>query len=268
MTYLAPVMVLSAAAIVAMMLMLWVASLVRRNASIVDVFWGPGFALVAWVGFAIGDGAPPRQWLSLALTSVWALRLGGYLGWRNWGRGEDPRYAALRRRQGDRFGLRSLLTVFGFQGLVMWVVSLPVQQAQAAPEPAALSWVEGMGALLWVVGISFESLGDWQLARFRADPTNRGRVMSRGLWAWTRHPNYFGDALVWWGLFLVAFPTGGGAWTVVSPVLMTFLLLRISGVALLERSLRKNKPDYVAYAERTSSFLPWPPGRRRGAGSG
>lgn len=264
---LVPVMVASAAAIAAMMLALWAASLARRDASIVDLFWGPGFALVAWIGFAVGDGAPARQWLSAALVSVWALRLGGYLAWRNWGRGEDPRYVAMRQNHGARFGRVSLYTVFGFQGLIMWVVSLPIQQAQAAPEPTVLSWVEGAGVLLWAVGLCFESVGDWQLARFRADPANRGHVMNRGLWSWTRHPNYFGDALVWWGLFLVALPTQGGAWTLVSPAIMTFMLVRVSGVALLERDLRKSKPDYADYTARTNAFLPWPPRRRRSGGA-
>jgi steroid 5-alpha reductase family enzyme len=200
----------------------------------------------------------------VALTSVWALRLGGYLAWRNWGRGEDPRYVAMRQKHGARFGRVSLYTVFGLQGLIMWVVSFPIQQAQAVPEPMVLSWVEGVGVVLWAVGLGFESIGDWQLARFRADPVNRGHVMNRGLWSWTRHPNYFGDALVWWGLFLVTLPTQGGAWTLVSPVLMTFMLVRVSGVALLERDLRRSKPDYADYIARTNAFLPWPPRGRRG----
>jgi steroid 5-alpha reductase family enzyme len=255
-------MAASAVGIAALMLLLWLVSLARRDASIVDLFWGPGFALVAWIGFAVGDGAPSRQWLSVVLATVWGLRLGLYLTWRNWGRGEDPRYVAMRRNHGERFGRVSLYTVFGFQGLVMWVVSLPIQQAQAAPEPVTLSWIEGLGVLLWAVGLCFESIGDWQLARFRADPENRGRVMDRGLWSWTRHPNYFGDAVVWWGLFLIAVPTPGGAWTLLSPALMTFMLVRISGVALLERDLRRTKPDYAGYAARTSAFLPWPPRRR------
>jgi steroid 5-alpha reductase family enzyme len=264
MAQLLPIMAASAAGIAVMMLALWLVSLAWRDASIVDLFWGPGFALVAWIGLAVGDGASSRQWLCAALTSVWALRLGGYLAWRNWSRGEDPRYLAMRQNHGERFGRVSLYTVFGFQGLIMWVVSLPIQQTQAAPEPTVLSWIEGAGVLLWAAGLCFESIGDCQLARFRADPANRGQVMDRGLWSWTRHPNYFGDALVWWGLFLLALPTPGGAWTLLSPALMTFMLVRISGVALLERDLRQSKPDYAAYTARTNAFLPWPP--RRGGG--
>lgn len=259
-----PVAIASAAAIAPCMLALWVLSVARRDASVVDLFWGPGFVLVGWVGMAVGDGAPARQALSAGLTTAWGLRLGGHLACRNHGRGEDPRYAAMRRRHGARFPRVSLVTVFGLQGALMWLVSLPVQQAQAAPQPASLSWIEAVGALVCAAGLVVETLADWQLARFRADPASRGEVLDHGLWAWTRHPNYFGDALVWWGLGLLVVRTPGGAWTLAGPALMTFLLMRVSGVPLLERGLRRRRPGYADYAARTPAFFPRPP---RGRGS-
>ena len=247
----------------AALLALWVASLVKRDVSIVDVYWGPGFAVIANLSarLAVG-GAPGRRALVALLTTIWGLRLGAYLCWRNWGTPEDFRYAAMRRRWDDRFPLASLGTVFGLQAVLMWVVSLPVQVAALAPVPAALGPLDGLGVVVWVVGLAFEAVGDAQLARFKADPANAGRVMERGVWAWTRHPNYFGDACVWWGLFLIACATPGGAWTLPSPILMTFLLRRVSGVPMLERSLAKRRPGYADYVARTSAFLPRPPRTR------
>ncbi len=245
------------AAVIAAMLVVWALSLALRDASIVDVFWGLGFILIAATARAVGDGYPPRQTLVLALTALWGGRLALYLLWRNWGHGEDYRYRAMRKRHGERFGMASLYTVFALQGGLMWIVSLPVQAAQMAGEPAALTWLDAAGTLLWAVGWGFESLGDWQLVRFKANPANQGKVMDRGLWGHTRHPNYFGDALVWWGLFLIALATPRGAWTIVGPVVMTFFLMRVSGVALLERKLVKTRPEYADYVRRTSAFVPW-----------
>jgi len=239
------------------MFVLWLVSLALRNASIVDVWWGPGFAAIAAVAHATGDGGDPaRRALVPALAALWGLRLGGYLLWRNRGSGEDPRYAAMRRRHGERFPRVSLVTVFGLQGALMWLVSLPLQVAQCSP--GGLGVLDAVGGLLFATGFVFESVGDLQLARFRADPANRGRVLDRGLWRYTRHPNYFGDCVVWWGFYAFAL-AAGGAWTVVSPVVMTVLLLRVSGVALLERSMVRRRPDYEAYQRRTSSFFPLPP---------
>jgi steroid 5-alpha reductase family enzyme len=249
------------AAIAAAMIVVWLLSLARRDASIVDVFWGLGFALVALVSHAYGDGAPARQNLINVLTIVWGLRLAIYLLWRNWGQGEDYRYRAMRARHGERFPFVSLYLVFGLQGVLMWIVSLPIQVAQGSPTPHHLTWLDAAGAGVWAFGLAFESIGDWQLARFRAEAANRGKVMDRGLWRYTRHPNYFGDAVVWWGFFLIALSTPNGWWSAVGPLLMTFLLLRVSGVALLERGLKRRKPDYQAYVERTSAFIPWPPRR-------
>ncbi|RIL04530.1 MAG: hypothetical protein DCC71_13765 [Proteobacteria bacterium] len=243
------------------MLALWLVSLVRRDASIVDLWWGPGFALLAAVAHALSPAPGARGALLVALTALWGLRLGIHLAWRNAGRGEDPRYAAMRRRHGARFAEVSLATVFGLQAVLQWLVSLPVQIAQLLPGAAPLGALDALGVLLFATGLFFEAVGDWQLARFKADPANAGRVMDRGLWRYTRHPNYFGDALVWWGLFAIAAATPWGWLTIASPALMTFLLLRVSGVALLERSLHHTRPDYARYVATTSAFFPRPPRR-------
>lgn len=250
----------TAAVIAAMMVAVWLLSLARRDASVVDIFWGMGFVLVAWTALVVGDGYGGRKILITLMASAWGLRLSLYLLWRNWGKGEDFRYQRMREHWGPRFGLISLFTVFALQGVLMWVVSLPLQAAQVGG-PDHFSWVDWVGLSVFAVGLLFESVGDWQLARFKADPANKGRVMDRGLWAYTRHPNYFGDAVVWWGIFLVAMSAPSNAWTIVGPALMTFLLVRVSGVALLERSLVKRRPGYEEYVERTSAFIPWPPKR-------
>lgn len=248
---------------VAAMFALWLLSLVRRDVSIVDLWWGPGFVLLAGVAFALADAPGPRGALLLALTSLWGLRLGAYLLWRNHGRDEDPRYARMRRHHGARFPWISLATVFGLQALLQWLVSLPLQVAQLVPGDAEFGVLDGFGIALFATGFFFESVGDFQLARFRADPANHGRVMDRGLWHYTRHPNYFGDCLVWWGLFTIALATPAGWLTIAAPLAMTFLLLRVSGVALLERSLVRTRPEYRDYIESTSAFFPRPPRRNR-----
>lgn len=251
----------AAIAIAVVMGATWLLSLVRRDASIVDVAWGLGFVVVAWTVRFQGDTETARQCLLVALVTVWGLRLAGYLFWRNHGRPEDYRYQAMRRRWGARFPLVSLVTVFTLQGVMMWIVSLPVQLGQVPDEPGLGAWAV-VGVLVWAVGVVFEAGGDLQLARFRADPANAGKVMDRGLWRYTRHPNYFGDACAWWGIAIVAAESGLGAWGLVGAAVMTVLLLRVSGVALLERSLRERKPEYQAYAERTSAFVPMRPKRR------
>jgi steroid 5-alpha reductase family enzyme len=254
-----PLPLLTLGVVFATMVAVWALSLALRNASIADIYWGLGFAVVAWVGWWTGTGGDPgRRLLSTTLVTLWGARLGGYLLWRSWGAEEDPRYQAMRRHHGARFPLVSLATVFGLQGALMWAVSFPVQVVHMGSGPP-LGTIDALGAGLVAFGLFFESVGDAQLARFRADPANAGRVMDCGLWRYTRHPNYFGDCCVWWGLFVIALPTTWGWLTVASPLLMSFLLLRVSGVALLERSIRRRRPDYAAYSERTSAFLPRPP---------
>ena len=237
------------------MFLLWCLSLALRDASIVDIWWGPGFALISLVSFAL---APEGNALATGITVLWGLRLGAYLLARNAGHGEDPRYQAMRRHHGARFPLVSLATVFALQGVLMWFVSLPVQVANhGGAGPAPVTAALGFG--LWALGLFFETVGDLQLSRFRAEPASQGQVMDRGLWRYTRHPNYFGDACAWWGIWLVCLGAPGAAWTVLSPAVMTFFLLRISGVALLERSIGKRRPEYVEYQRRTSAFIPLPP---------
>jgi steroid 5-alpha reductase family enzyme len=261
----ATALLVAGATVAALMVVTWLASLPLRNASIVDLIWGLGFVLVAWAVRLTVDGNSARQWLLVGMTTLWGLRLSIYLTWRNHGNGEDFRYQAMRRRWGARFWWVSLLTVFALQGVLMWTVSLGVQLGQV-PDSPGLGVIAAVGVLVWVVGLAFEAIGDAQLARFKADPANRGRVMDRGLWRYTRHPNYFGDACVWWGIALVAAESGLGAVGIVGAVVMTVLLRRVSGVTLLEKSLTKRRAGYDEYVARTSPFIPRPPRRPSEAG--
>lgn len=251
----------AAVAVAALMVGTWLVSLVLRNASIVDITWGLGFVVVAWVSALRADAASGAASVLVAMVTVWGLRLGVYLFWRNHGNGEDYRYVAMRRRWGKRFWLISLATVFVLQGALMWIVSLPVQVAHVgdARDGALAGVALVIGLALYAIGLLFEVVGDAQLARFKADPTNEGKVMRSGLWRYTRHPNYFGDACVWWGVGIVAQAVTGTWWALLGPLVMNILLLRVSGVALLERSLRKRKPDYAEYVRTTSAFVPRPP---------
>lgn len=244
----------------AMVTALWVVSLLLRDASIVDIFWGAGFGVLAWFG-ALGATAPgPRAWLMAALVTAWGARLAAHILWRNWGRGEDYRYRAWREAAGGAWWWRSYGKVFLLQGAVMWVVAAPVVAVVARAGQPPLGWLDAAAVAVWVVGLFFETAGDWQLVRFKANPANRGRLLTTGVWRYTRHPNYFGDATVWWGLYLLA--AASGAWYLAfSPLLMTWLLLRVSGVAMLETALRDTKPGYREYMASTSAFVPRPPRR-------
>lgn len=250
-------LLLTLALVAGAMVLLWLWSLPLRNASIVDAFWGGAFVLVAWAAALAGDGQGPRRALALALVTAWGLRLSLHLLRRNAGHGEDPRYAAMRRGHGARFWWVSLFTVFLLQAALAWTISLPVQLAVLAPA-TPLGLLDAAAVALWGVGVAFEAVGDWQLARFRRDPASRGRVLDTGLWRYTRHPNYFGDACAWWGLGLLG-AAAGAPWTLLSPALMTFLLVRVSGVTLLERDIAERRPGYRAYVARTSAFFPWFP---------
>jgi steroid 5-alpha reductase family enzyme len=247
------------AATLGFMFVLWLYSLAVRDASIVDSFWGPGFALIGWLSFSLTEGYQPRKLLLVTLVTIWGLRLGLHIFTRNHGKGEDYRYKAMRKQYGDRFPLVSLFTVFGFQGLLMWFISMPLQIAQLAGMPDRLTLFDYLGATLWAIGFLFEALGDWQLKKFKAEPGNKGKVMDKGLWRYTRHPNYFGDATLWWGYYLIACAVPYGFLTLLSPLTMTIFLMKVSGVSLLEKSLKKNKPGYAEYIARTSSFFPLPP---------
>ena len=250
-------MPLVAAALASLMLATWLLSLRLRDVSIVDVAWGLGFVLAGWIAFAAGDGDGPRPLLAALLVTAWGLRLGGYIALRKRRHpGEDPRYAKWRERR-QTFWIYSLVVVFALQGALQWLVSLPLMGAGTSE--GALGALDVAGIALWAVGLGFEAVGDAQLARFKADESNRGSVMDRGLWRYTRPPNYFGDACVWWGLYALAL-AGGAWWALPGPLVMTLLLTRISGKDHLEKSMSE-RPGYAAYVERTSGFVPLPPRR-------
>lgn len=245
-------------AVVVLMVAAWLVSIARRDVSIVDVVWPLGLILVTGVSSMVGDGDRDRSILLVAMVTIWGLRLAGHLLRRNLAQGEDPRYTALRRMRGDNFAMTSLFTVFLYQGVLMLLVSLPVQLAMT-PRTPDVGFLMLVGVVVWGVGFFFEVVGDAQLSRFRADPDNDGTVLDSGLWRYTRHPNYFGDCCVWWGIWIAAAETGDAAYAVGAPVLMTWLLLRVTGASLLERRMAKTRPAYAAYAERTSMFIPRPP---------
>ena len=239
---------------------LWWTSVRQRDVSIVDVYWGPGFAVIAAVALATGAGTDPRRFLVVTLVAMWGFRLGGYLFWRKQqSPGEDFRYAAMRERIGDDFWITSLVTVFLFQAGLMWIVSWPVQWVVTTPSDPDLGMLDLIGFSLWAVGLGFETLGDLQLIEFKSNPANQGQVLDQGLWRYTRHPNYFGDFCVWWGFYAFACATPNGWWTFIGPTVMSILLLRVSGVPLLERALLKRRSGYAAYVARTSPFFPMPP---------
>ncbi len=241
----------------------WLISLVKKDVSIVDGFWGLGFLLLAWITFFRADGYIGRTILLLTLTTIWGLRLSIHIFWRHWGKEEDRRYHAWRLDHGDRFWLVSFFKVFMLQGLVLWCVSLVLQAGMLSPTPASLTWLDLLGVCIWLFGFLFESIGDFQLLRFKSDPANKGKIMDRGVWAYTRHPNYFGDSVLWWGVFLITLSNYSNVWTLLSPALMTFLLLKVSGVAMLDRTLLETRPEYRDYMQRTNAFLPWFPKRTR-----
>jgi steroid 5-alpha reductase family enzyme len=250
------------------MLVLWLISIALKDVSFVDSFWPLGFVVIAASTYGMTGGGTERRQLLLVLTAIWGARLGSYLFFRWRREGPDGRYVALLQRSAGNVHIQSLVKVFLLQGIMLWLVSLPVQLGQVqldgvaaqASDPGLLAW---LGVVLALIGILFESLGDHQMAAFKADPSNHGKVMDRGLWRYTRHPNYFGDACVWWGLYLVAAETSPGVWSFIGPALLTWTLIRWSGAALLERRLLQNRPGYEDYIKRTSSFIPWLPARNK-----
>lgn len=253
-------LLLAAFAIAVYMLTFWLVSTVIQNVSIVDIGWGAGFVLVTWITYFAAPADGVRATVLLALVTIWGLRLAGYLAWRNIGKPEDHRYAAMRKKHGERFWWVSLFTVFVLQGVIMWVIALPVVLGMGHSLLfQSLSTWHLAGLALWSIGLLFEAGGDWQLAKFKANPANKGKVCDRGFWRYTRHPNYFGDCCVWWGLWMVSLATWADGWTILSPILMTVLLLQFSGVRLLEHDIADRRPDYADYQRRTSAFLPWPP---------
>lgn len=266
-------LLINLATIVGVMLLLWLVAVAIRDVSFIDAVWAYGMVGLAWLsawqvwpGSAGEDGPALHAWLLLALVTLWGLRLGTHLllRWRRLGR--DPRYDRMLGGMADRplgpLARDALVKVFLLQGPLLWFVSLPAQAGIIAPTGNdALGWLGWAGVLVALVGIAFETIGDAQLNRFRADPANKGRVMDRGLWRYTRHPNYFGDACAWWGIWLIAAEAGVGLFTLASPIFLTWTLVKWSGAALLERGLSKSRPGYADYIARTSAFVPWPPTR-------
>ena len=256
----------ASAVLVALYMTAWFAvALVRKDNSVADIAWGLGFVLVAGATFLFRRTSLVPPLLVTSLVAVWGLRLAWHIFRRNRAKGEDPRYAAWREKWGRTFFWRSYLQVFLLQGFFMLVIALPVVLVNThrwvrPPGAGMRDFFAWTGALVWAGGFFFEAVGDAQLARFKKDPANKGRIMDRGLWKYTRHPNYFGESLMWWGIFLVALEVPGGWATVVSPVLITFLLAKVSGVPLIEKRYAGNAA-FQDYARRTSAFVPWFPKR-------
>lgn len=233
----------------------WVISLIKRDVSIVDSMWSLMFLICMLSYFSVTDPIFPRSGLVLTLVVLWAIRLAAYITWRNWGEDEDYRYQRMRRNNSPNFEFKSFYIVFGLQAGLAWFISLPLLAAVTGDTPLGI--IDALGVCVWLIGFTFESVGDFQLARFRASPENKGRVLDTGLWRFTRHPNYFGDFCIWWGFFLIAL-SAGGWWSIASPLLMTFLLLKVSGVAMLEKDIAKRRPEYAQYISQTNAFFPGP----------
>jgi len=242
-----------------MMTLLWIISIFVKNVSIVDLFWGLGFVMTASFYFLKTGGFVTRKTILLILVAIWGIRLSGYLTWRNIGKGEDFRYRQFRMKYGEnRYWWISFFQTFLLQGILMWLISLPLLGAQYKEQNNALTILDWIGIFLWITGFFFESVGDLQLASFKSNSANKGKVMDRGLWKYTRHPNYFGDAAVWWGYGFLCLAAGSYL-PVIGSILMTALIIKVSGVALLEKSLNEQKPGYKEYIQKTSAFLPWFP---------
>lgn len=253
-------MFIGLAAVLTLFTGLWLVSLLVKNSSIVDMWWGPGLLLIGATYQFTSTGAHNRSTLVLSLLAVWALRLAWHIGARNIGHGEDFRYAQWRRERGASWWWFSYFKVFVLQAVIAWIVAIPLFYAMTRPEPVHFTAWDGAGAIVFAIGFLFEAIGDEQLRRFKKNPANQGRVLDSGLWRYTRHPNYFGEAVMWWGFGLFSVAAGGYA-GLIGPAIMTFLLIRVSGVALLEKTLQDTKPGYRRYVESTSSFFPLPPRR-------
>lgn len=257
------IFLLSLSVILTMMVVMWLWSLKLRDASIVDAFWGLGFVVVCLCYNALVPEVGYRSQLVLFLVMVWGLRLSWHIASRNHGKPEDFRYQKFRKDYGPhRYWWISLFQVFLLQGFILWIVSLPLLASQYFGANQPLGVADGIAFLLWLIGFAFEAGGDYQLKKFKANPSNRGKLLQTGFWKYTRHPNYFGDAAVWWafGLFGIA---AGSFWTFIGSIIMTILLVKVSGVALLEKSMKQQKPEYADYAQRTSAFIPWFPKKKK-----
>ena len=250
---------LNLACIILIMTILWLISIFIKNVSIVDIFWGIGFVLSASVYFVFTEDTGPRKVLLLSMVALWGFRLSIYLALRNIGKGEDFRYREFRRQYGEhRYWWISYFQTFLLQGVLMWLISAPLLGAQYESIQQPFTFLDYAAIITWIIGITFEAGGDWQLARFKSNPANKGKVLNTGFWRYTRHPNYFGDAAVWWGFAFLSI-SAGSYLPVLGSLFMTALIIKVSGVALLEKSLKSDKPEYVAYVKKTSAFIPWFP---------
>jgi steroid 5-alpha reductase family enzyme len=245
--------------IMILMTSLWVISIIIKNVSVVDLFWGFGFVMTTGFYFLKTDGFETRKFILLILVSIWGLRLSVYLALRNIGKGEDFRYKQFRKNYGENsYWWISFFQTFLLQGILMWLISAPLLGAQYYSSGNSLNILDYFGIVFWIIGLSFEAGGDYQLARFKAHPSNKGKVLNTGFWKYTRHPNYFGDSSVWWGYGLICIASGSYL-AVLGSFLMTALIIKVSGVALLEKSLKEKKPEYKEYIKKTSAFVPWFP---------
>lgn len=245
--------------LISLLTILWVISIIIKNASIVDLFWGFGFVVANISYFLISGDIYLRKLILLILVTIWGLRLSIYLSWRNIGKGEDFRYQTFRKKYGDKnYWWISFFQVFLLQGILLMLVSITLLGANYGTVSDKLNIFDFIGIFLWIIGISFEAGGDYQLAKFKNNPANKGRVLDKGFWKYTRHPNYFGDSAVWWAFafFSVA---AGSYWQIAGAILMTLLIIKVSGVALLEKTLKGAKLEYTEYIRKTNSFLPWFP---------
>jgi steroid 5-alpha reductase family enzyme len=236
----------------------WIVSVAIRNVAFVDSLWSLFFLIAAVVFAAAAMPLSARGMLVTALVTVWALRLSIYITARNWGEPEDYRYQKIRANNEPGFAFKSVYIVFGLQGVLAWIIAMPLMPA--IMNPGGIGPIEVLATVLWLFGFVFEAGGDYQLGKFKRDESNQGRVLNTGFWRYTRHPNYFGDFCVWWAYYLFAF-SAGGWWTVLSPLLMSFLLLKVSGVAMLEKTIGDRRPDYADYIRRTNAFFPGAPKR-------
>lgn len=248
--------VLGLIAMLSLATLTWVVSVFKRDVSIVDGVWAVMFLIAAMVYATGAETYTGRTALILTLVLLWAVRLSGHIIQRNWGQPEDRRYRDIRKKYEPHFAFKSLGIIFWFQAGLAWIISMPLWPALTVPVEAGL--FDGLAVAVWTFGMIFEGVGDWQLSRFNADPASHGKVMDRGLWRYTRHPNYFGECLIWWGLYIFAVPAGAW-WTIVGPLLITYMLLKFSGVTLVEQTIVERRPAYRGYIARTNAFVPGPP---------
>ena len=252
--------VAAAGAVFVYMIAVFLIAVLAKDNSIVDVAWGPGFILVAVVTFWLRPGSEARHLLITLLVAIWGLRLAIHIYLRNRGRGEDFRYAKWRKDWGRWFIPRSFFQVFMLQGIFMLIISSPLVLVNRSPE-SGLTLLDALGGILWLIGFLFEAIGDYELKRFKQKPESKGKIMTTGLWKYTRHPNYFGEAALWWGIWLIALSVDSGWAAVISPLTISFLLLKVSGVTMLEKKYAGNE-EFAAYARRTSPFFPWFPKKK------